>query len=169
MIVFFALLALSCSAAVADSQSQQDDTMDAEFIDLMKVFDQKAEEPDSEAELQSLNQKTIEQSHTSNFEARSQSLKDSLAKAMADTCSGHCQSANHGDGVIIGTAPFCGGKCSVDCPHRHCYIGTSRWYDYGKGCWWGNKVCCCGEAKMIYFLCIYYNYIHVHAYSTVIK
>ncbi len=66
-----------------------------------------------------------------------------LAKILADSCSGHCQSGSHGDGVIIGTAPFCGGNCKEDCPGRSCYIGTSNWADYGSGCWSGNKVCCC--------------------------
>ena len=152
MIVFFALLALSCSAAVADSQSQQGDTMNAEFIDLMKVLNQKAKEQGDasnfEAKLQSLNQKAIEQSHTSNFGAKLQSLKDSIAVTMARSCSELCQSANYGDGVIIGTAPICGGNCNSDCPHPHCYIGTTNWSDYGASCWLGgNKVCCCGEAK----------------------
>ncbi len=151
MIVFFALLALSCSAAVVDSRSQQGDIMNAEFIDLMNVLNQKVKEQrdtsNSEAKLQSLNQKAIEQSHTSNFEAKLQSLKDSIAITMATSCSEFCQSANYGDGVIIGRAPFCDRICNRDCPNRQCITANMYWSDYGKGCWFGNKVCCCGEPK----------------------
>ncbi len=95
--------------------------------------------------LKALSQKAEEQGLKSRFEAKFQSLKDSIAVTMANSCSELCQSASYGDGTIIGTSPFCGGDCSEDCTVGHCYIGSLAWADYGNGCWSGNKVCCCGE------------------------
>eukprot|EP00929_Paragymnodinium_shiwhaense_P056752 TRINITY_DN28411_c0_g1_i2.p1 TRINITY_DN28411_c0_g1~~TRINITY_DN28411_c0_g1_i2.p1 ORF type:complete len:170 (-),score=40.62 TRINITY_DN28411_c0_g1_i2:275-784(-) len=63
--------------------------------------------------------------------------------ASAFTCNDWCQSGNHGLGMIIGTAPFCGGDCNSDCPNGACQTATSEMSDYGKGCASGSKVCCC--------------------------
>ena len=61
-----------------------------------------------------------------------------FAYITSESCTDYCQSANYGDGLVIGTAPFCAGKCDQDCPN-------SSWVDYGNGCWSGNKICCCGK------------------------
>ena len=95
--------------------------------------------------MRAISQEYGRESLTSRFVGTIQQLKDSMALIMANSCSEFCQSAGYGDGVIIGTAPSCGGKCSSDCSSTHCYIATSEWADYGSGCWTGNKVCCCGK------------------------
>ena len=92
-----------------------------------------------------LNQVYGRESSVSKFVGTIQQLKDSMAVAMASSCSEFCQSANHGDGKVIGTAPSCRGYCGVDCPNTKCDIAISSWADYGYGCWTGNKVCCCGR------------------------
>ena len=71
-------------------------------------------------------------------------METALAYITSESCSAFCQSAGAGDGLIIGTAPFCGGNCQEDCS-THCSIATSNWVDYGSGCWTGNKICCCGK------------------------
>ena len=68
-----------------------------------------------------------------------------LARISAATCADYCRSADKRDGVIIGIAPICDGRCGRDCPGRFCTIGSRFWHDYGHPCWWGNKICCCGE------------------------
>lgn len=70
---------------------------------------------------------------------------DALAVLMATSCSDFCQSGGFGDGVIIGTAPFCDGQCGRDCT-THCTIASLDWDDYGAGCWTGNKICCCAKS-----------------------
>ena len=93
-----------------------------------------------------LNREFAQQSNNPEFITTIQELKESFARITANSCSEFCRSARKGEGLIIGTAPFCGGKCSEDCPNgRHCTIGTSSWADYGSGCWTGNKICCCGK------------------------
>ena len=67
-----------------------------------------------------------------------------LAKAVdhdaivASDCNSFCQSAGHGNGVVIGTAPFCAGDCSSDCQGKNCM-------DWPGNCWTGNKICCCSQ------------------------
>ena len=93
-----------------------------------------------------LSQEFAQKSNNPEFVTTIQELKESFARIMASSCSDYCQSAQKGDGVIIGTAPFCDGQCSRDCPKgRLCTIATSSWSDYGAGCWSGNKICCCGK------------------------
>ena len=53
-----------------------------------------------------------------------------------EDCNQYCQSAGHGNRVIIGTAPFCGADCSEDCHSNNCL----NWPD---NCWTGHKICCC--------------------------
>ena len=57
---------------------------------------------------------------------------------MAGDCNSFCQSAGNGNGVVIGTAPFCAADCSADCSSDHCM----NWPD---SCWSGNKICCCSK------------------------
>ena len=73
-------------------------------------------------------------------------LNDEIARVMSHSCSDFCQSGGYGDGVVIGTAMFCGGSCAQDCT-QHCVTADTNWSDYGKTCWTGHKVCCCGEFK----------------------
>ena len=65
-----------------------------------------------------------------------------LAKVMeafiAGDCNSYCQSGGHGNGVVIGTAPFCAGDCSGDCHSDHCMVWPAN-------CWTGNKICCCSQ------------------------
>lgn len=68
--------------------------------------------------------------------ARLQTVLNAIAQA---DCNSHCQSGGNGNGVVIGTAPFCGGDCSADCHSDHCM----PWPD---SCWTGNKICCCGKS-----------------------
>lgn len=78
---------------------------------------------------------------------QSAKLEDALIFIQSTSCSEFCQSGGYGDGLIIGTAPFCDGKCSRDCSKTHCAYGNLDWSDYGSGCWSGNKICCCGKSK----------------------
>ena len=71
-------------------------------------------------------------------------LNNEIARVMSKTCSEFCQSGGYGDGVVIGKAWFCGASCEKDCT-THCVRAVPYWSDYGKKCWTGNKVCCCGE------------------------
>jgi len=66
--------------------------------------------------------------------------------AMATSCADLCTDGGHGTtGFISGTAPACGGVCA-DCGDGHCYqVEKGSVSDYGKGCWTGNKVCCCSK------------------------
>ena len=77
-----------------------------------------------------------------------ENLEDALAHIMANSCSQFCQSGEYGDGTVIGTAPFCDGVCGRDCS-THCTIANSDWDDYGNPCWFGNKICCCGESPLV--------------------
>jgi len=61
------------------------------------------------------------------------------ANAVTD-CNGFCNSGGHGDGHVVGTAPFCEGSCSDDCPGSFCQPWSA-----GAGCWTGGKVCCCSK------------------------
>jgi len=64
-----------------------------------------------------------------------------MAAAMAVTdCNGFCNSGGHGDGHVVGAAPFCEGSCSDDCPGSFCQPWSA-----GAGCWTGSKVCCCSK------------------------
>ena len=62
-------------------------------------------------------------------------LMDAVSQA---DCNSHCQSGGNGNGVVIGTAPFCGGDCSSDCRSDHCM-------PWPANCWTGNKICCCAS------------------------
>ena len=90
------------------------------------------------------------ESLTSRFVGTIQQLKDSMALIMASSCSEFCNSADYGDGVIIGEAPVCDGNCDSDCSKTHCYLATSEWVDYGDACESGDKVCCCGKLSRIF-------------------
>merc|ERR1711971_606954 len=67
------------------------------------------------------------------------------ATAQAFSCSDWCQSAGHGLGQIIGTAPVCKTSCSGDCPDGACERATKEMTDYGHGCAIGEKICCCSK------------------------
>ena len=71
-------------------------------------------------------------------------LQELNARIMATSCSSYCAATGSGDGVVIGTAPFCSADCSSDCDNT-CVTATKRWGDYGSGCWSGKKVCCCAQ------------------------
>lgn len=78
--------------------------------------------------------------------------QDRFAEAMdafiAGNCNSYCQSGGFGNGVVIGTAPFCGGDCSGDCRSDHCMVWPAN-------CWTGNKICCCSKWLVRRF---YYRY-----------
>ena len=57
---------------------------------------------------------------------------------LCQDCSSRCASAGAGGGTTIGTAPFCGGDCSEDCP-----MGNLCFPNQPANCWTGNKICCC--------------------------
>lgn len=58
--------------------------------------------------------------------------------ASGQDCSTRCRNAGAGGGTTIGTAPFCDGKCSEDCP-----AGNLCFPNQPANCWTGNKICCC--------------------------
>lgn len=56
------------------------------------------------------------------------------------TCDEYCESGGHGSGVVIGTAPFCGGNCDTDC--------RGACTSWPANCWTGGKICCCGKSSI---------------------
>ena len=73
----------------------------------------------------------------SNVQKQFANLMDARA-VVASGCNSFCQSAENGNGVVIGTAPFCGGDCSADCHSSHCMTWPAN-------CWTGHKICCCSS------------------------
>ena len=71
-------------------------------------------------------------------EVQAQFAKLMDAVAQAD-CNSYCQSGGNGNGVVIGTPPFCGGICDLDCHSDHCMAWPGRLVS----CLTGNKICCC--------------------------
>jgi len=61
------------------------------------------------------------------------------------TCQGICEHKGGSYGEIIGTAPACSVNCANDCDKSSifCITANSKFEDYGEGCAFGWKICCC--------------------------
>jgi hypothetical protein len=62
--------------------------------------------------------------------------EEKLQAATQASCYTWCKDGGNGGGVIIGTAPSCGGSCEEDCSGHTCTAWPAN-------CWSGHKVCCC--------------------------
>ena len=81
-------------------------------------------------------------SHLSNNNNAQVQLAIMMDAVAAANCNSHCQSGGNGNGVVIGTAPFCDAHCSSDCPNTQCF---SPW---PANCWTGHKICCCASKQI---------------------
>ncbi|CAF1400188.1 unnamed protein product [Adineta steineri] len=63
-----------------------------------------------------------------------------IGQIFGDSCKESCTAAKYTSSTVLGTAPFCNGRCA-DCQAGGVCL-SNKWSE-GKGCWTGSKACCC--------------------------
>ncbi|CAF0989334.1 unnamed protein product [Adineta ricciae] len=63
-----------------------------------------------------------------------------LTSQVLGDCRSACTAAGYKESVVLGTGPFCNGRCA-DCEAGGVCL-SNKWSE-GRGCWTGSKACCC--------------------------